>query len=103
MDWVVAGTLIAACGVATALVAQLGRALARFERQVVRQTELAYTVETLTGAVGELKTDVRELKDVLKNGLNMRLERLDNALRMQEEHCKANVGRINDRLDRIER
>lgn len=103
MDWVVAGTFIAALGVAIAFVAQLSRALTRFERQTIRQTELAYTVETLTGAVHELKTDVHELKDILKNGLNMRLERLDSALRMQEEHCKANVGRINDRLDRMER
>lgn len=103
MDWAITGTLIAACGVGIAFVAQLGRALHRFEAHVQKQTVLGCTVESLTATVGELRRDTRELKGVLQNGLNARLERLDNALRMQEERCKATVGRINDRLDRIDR
>lgn len=103
MDWAIIGTLIAACGVGIAFVAQLGRALHRFELHVQRQTELGCTVEALTETVDELRQDTRELKGVLKNGLNARLERLDGALRMQEERCKSNVSRIHDRLDRIER
>ena len=103
MDWAITGTLIAACGVGIAFVAQLGRALHRFEEHVQKQTVLGCTVESLTEAVGELRRDTRELKGVLQNGLNARLERLDNALCMQEERCKSNVSRIHDRLDRIDR
>lgn len=103
MDWAIIGTLIAACGVGIAFVAQLGRALHRFEEHVERQTELGCTVKTLTDAVDELRRDTRELKGVLRNGLNAKLDALRHTLEMQQERCKSNVARFEERLDRIER
>lgn len=102
MDWAVIGTLIAASGVGIAVIAQLGRALHRFEVHVQRQTELGCTVKALTDTVDELRRDTRDLKGVLRNGLNAKLDALHHALEMQQERCHANVARLDDRLNRID-
>lgn len=102
MEWIAPGVVIAACGVGIALMAQLGHALHQFQVHVQRQTELGLTVEALSGHVQELREDVNQLENVLRNGLNARLAELKHVVEMHQARCATTVAHVEERLHRVE-
>lgn len=102
VEWLTPAFALGLGGLLLTLLSQLSKALHTFEEHIKKQAVLGVTVERLDETVGELRDDVGELQNVLRNGLNARLAEVRHAVEMQQQFCRMRTEATNDRFHNIE-
>lgn len=101
MEWLTPAFALGLGGLLLTLLSQLSKAVQTFESHIKQQAILGVTVKRLDGTVGELKDDVNELQNVLRNGLNARLAEVKHAVEMQQQYCQMRITTVNDKFDTV--